>query len=176
LRLFAEGREKAPPTDVTTLAHDLLGDDPLAIIETLKMATRNGARATDLSKALCYAAALRIARFGTANEFGDWIRALHTFTYCNALHQSLKRLQEADDALSDLAVVRGIFHGAISVYQIALTFLRRRCPERATRQKARTMPTSCARSFWRRSTHSNSWTKRRASPRAIWRRALRSSL
>jgi nitrite reductase/ring-hydroxylating ferredoxin subunit len=114
--LFAEGREKAPPADVTALAHDLLGDDPLAIIETLKMAIRNGARATDLSKALCYAAALRIARFGTANEFGDWITALHTLTYCNALHQSLKRLREADDALDDVAVARGIFHGAISVY------------------------------------------------------------
>lgn len=114
--LFAEGREKAPPADVTALAHDLLGDAPLAIIETLKTAIRNGARATDLSKALCYGAALRIARFGTANEFGDWITALHTFTYCNALHQSLKRLQDADDALDDVAVVRGIFHGAISVY------------------------------------------------------------
>jgi nitrite reductase/ring-hydroxylating ferredoxin subunit len=114
--LFAEGREKVPATDVTSLAHDLLGDDPLAIIETLKTAIRSGARATDLSKALCYAAALRIARFGTANEFGDWITTLHTFTYCNALHQSLKRLQESDDTPGDVMAVRGIFHGAISVY------------------------------------------------------------
>ena len=40
---------------------------------------------TQLTRSLCYAAAMRIARFGTANEFGDWITALHTFTYCNAL-------------------------------------------------------------------------------------------
>jgi nitrite reductase/ring-hydroxylating ferredoxin subunit len=118
--LFAEGREKVLSTDVasdvTSLAHELLGDDPLVIIEALKRAIHSGARATDLSKALCYAAALRIAHFGTANEFGDWITALHTFTYCNALHQSLKRLQDGDDTLGDVMVVRGVFHGAISVY------------------------------------------------------------
>jgi nitrite reductase/ring-hydroxylating ferredoxin subunit len=114
--LFEVGRNGEPLQDVTPLAHDLLGDDPLAIIETLKTAIRSGARATDLSKALCYAAALRIAQFGTANEFGDWITALHTFTYCNALHQGLRRLQEADGTLGDVASVRGVFHGAISVY------------------------------------------------------------
>ena len=114
--LFAQGHEKTPPTDVTSLAHDLLGDDPLAIIETLKTAIGSGARATDLSKALCYAAALRIAQFGTANEFGDWITALHTFTYCNALHQSFKRLQNDDGVLNDVIVVRGVFHGAVSMY------------------------------------------------------------
>ena len=36
---------------------------------------------------MTYAAALRVARFHTSNEFGDWITVLHTFTYCNALHQ-----------------------------------------------------------------------------------------
>jgi nitrite reductase/ring-hydroxylating ferredoxin subunit len=114
--LFEEGREKAPLADVTSLSHALLSDDPLAIIESLKAAIRSGARAIDLSKALCYAAALRIAQFGTANEFGDWITALHTFTYCNALHQSLKRLQESGAISCDVQIVRGIFHGAISVY------------------------------------------------------------
>ena len=32
---------------------------------------------------------MRICRFGTQNEFGDWIAVLHTFTYANALHQAL---------------------------------------------------------------------------------------
>jgi hypothetical protein len=52
---------------------------------------------------------LRIARFGTANEFGDWVTALHTFTYCNALHQAIKRCPSAE-------LVRGVFHGAVSAY------------------------------------------------------------
>jgi hypothetical protein len=54
---------------------------------------------------------MRIARFGTANELGDWVTALHTFTYCNALHQSMKRIGRPSPE-----AMRGIFHGAISVY------------------------------------------------------------
>jgi nitrite reductase/ring-hydroxylating ferredoxin subunit len=101
----------------TTLAHEILSDDPQHIISALQSAICAGAKPLQCSKALCYAAALRIARFGTANEFGDWITALHTFTYCNALHQSLKRIagDGGDDGhFSD--ATRGIFHGAMSVY------------------------------------------------------------
>ena len=32
--------------------------------------------------------ALRVARFGTANEHADWETALHVFTYANAIHQA----------------------------------------------------------------------------------------
>jgi hypothetical protein len=39
----------------------------------------------------------------------DWVTVLHTFTYCNAIHQALKRCPTAD-------IVRGVFHGAMSVY------------------------------------------------------------
>lgn len=94
------------------LGRALLGDDPAQIVAALHAAIENGAQAAQLGKALCYAAALRIARFGTANEFGDWITALHTFTYCNALHQSLKRL----GAGAHHEAVRGVFHGAMSLY------------------------------------------------------------
>ncbi len=52
---------------------------------------------------------MRIARFGTANEFGDWITALHTFSYCHALDCVVRRTASP-------AVVRGVFHGAMSVY------------------------------------------------------------
>ncbi|HEU4792252.1 MAG TPA: hypothetical protein VFS96_01210, partial [Nitrolancea sp.] len=58
---------------------------------------------------LCYAAALRVARFHTSNEFSDWITVLHTFTYCNALHQGLKRAPSPE-------LARGIFHGAARLY------------------------------------------------------------
>ncbi|MCS6860283.1 MAG: hypothetical protein NZT92_08185, partial [Abditibacteriales bacterium] len=102
--------------NVTALAHAILGDDPVAIVNALKDAIRGGAPPTDLSKALAYAAALRIARFGTANEFSDWITALHTFTYCNALHQGMKRLGDRVLRPESCEMLRGIFHGAMSVY------------------------------------------------------------
>jgi hypothetical protein len=50
-----------------------------------------------------------VARFATSNEFGDWITVLHTLTYCNALHQSLRRAPSAD-------VARGVYHGALRIY------------------------------------------------------------
>ena len=62
----------------------------------LKAAVLAGASPADLGRSLAYAAALRVARFGTANEHADWETALHVFTYANAIHQSLKRT-EADD-------------------------------------------------------------------------------
>lgn len=102
--------------DTTQLAHAILGDNPIAIVNALKDAIRSGAPPTDLSKALAYAAALRIARFGTANEFSDWITALHTFTYCNALHQSMKRLGSWVLRPASCEILRGVFHGAMSVY------------------------------------------------------------
>jgi len=66
---------------------------------------------------MAYAAALRVARFGTANEHADWETALHVFTYANAIHQSLKRT-EADDNQQDsgIAAARGVLHGAMAVY------------------------------------------------------------
>ena len=70
---------------------------------------KSGAALTDVSQALSYAAALRVARFHTSNEFADWITVLHTFTYCNAVHQSLKRAPSAE-------LARGIFHGAANLY------------------------------------------------------------
>src|SRR5712691_588206 len=58
---------------------------------------------------------MRICRFSTTNEFSDWIAALHTFTYCNAMHQLVKRVTGHGQALSP-DLVRGIFHGALRVY------------------------------------------------------------
>lgn len=100
------------PMSNDQLANALLSDNPHDIVEALAEATRSGAAPTELSKALGYAAAMRIARFGTSNEFGDWIAVLHTFSYCNALHQTMKRF--GDSAPAEL--VRGIWHGAMAVY------------------------------------------------------------
>jgi nitrite reductase/ring-hydroxylating ferredoxin subunit len=95
--------------DVRGLIRTLLGDDPLVIIDSLRAAITAGARPEQLSKAVACAAAQRVARFGSANEFGDWITVLHTFTYCNAIDRATRRCPTAE-------VLRGVFHGAISVY------------------------------------------------------------
>ena len=111
-------RRKLAWRDHRALAEAILGEEPEPIIAALKAAIAAGAQPTDLSRALAYAAALRVARFGTSNEFSDWNAAHHAFTYCNALHQALKRITSADhgppDAHGD--VVRGVFHGAMAVY------------------------------------------------------------
>src|SRR5262249_2363390 len=62
-----------------------------------------------------YAAALRVARFGSANEHSDWETAHHVFTYANAIQQMLVRI--GTDYIDDhLAAVRGVLHGAMALY------------------------------------------------------------
>lgn len=95
--------------DIGGLSQTILGDDPLRIIDGLKDSIRAGARPEQLSQALVHAAALRIARFGTANEFADWITALHTFSYAHALDCVLRRAPSTE-------ILRGVFHGAMAVY------------------------------------------------------------
>src|SRR5215472_11158215 len=101
------------------LARQLLTDDPEAIIAALAAAMRSGASAADLGRALAYAAALRVAWFGTANEHSDWEAAHHAFTYCNALHQLLKRVTaEQPVELTSPELLRGVIHGAMRLYLI----------------------------------------------------------
>jgi hypothetical protein len=61
--------------------------DPDALLDAL----RDGATEVELASAVTLAAATRIARFPTSNEFGDWDTALHTFTFANAVEQGLRR-------------------------------------------------------------------------------------
>jgi hypothetical protein len=102
-------------SDHAALARALLGDDPIAIIGALKAAIRAGAVASDLGRSIAYAAALRLARFGTANEHADWETAHHGFTYANAIHQMLKRIGTADRD-GHIEAVRGVLHGAMALY------------------------------------------------------------
>ena len=74
-----------------------------------------GRRRADLGRALAYAAALRVARFGTGNEHGDWETAHHVFTYANAVHQALKR-RRARGGTAARGAARGVLHGAMAVY------------------------------------------------------------
>jgi hypothetical protein len=56
-----------------------------------------------------YAAALRVARFHTNNDHGDWNSAHHPFTFANAVHQCVRRVPSPE-------LLRAVFDGAMSVY------------------------------------------------------------
>jgi len=112
--LFTAGDNVKGWSDHVILSESLLGDDPAAIIAALTAAARDGATPSDLGRALAYAAALRVARFGTANEHSDWETAHHVFTYANAVHQALKRIGSA--ASEPVEAARGLLHGAMALY------------------------------------------------------------
>ena len=94
----------------------LLEDDPHAIAAALLDALRDGAGEVELAAVVAYAAALRIARFHTSNEFGDWDTALHTFTFASAVHQGLRRLEGYAPPDDYLLLLRGVFDAAMSIY------------------------------------------------------------
>ena len=87
----------------------VLGEDPTASIEALIAALGDGASEVELASAVSSAAVLRIARFPTSNEFGDWDTALHTFTFANAVEQGLRRSPSQE-------LVRGVFDAAMSIH------------------------------------------------------------
>jgi nitrite reductase/ring-hydroxylating ferredoxin subunit len=91
------------------LVEVLLDGEPDAILDALLSALREGAGEAELASAVSFAAATRIARFPTSNEFGDWDTALHTFTFANAVEQGLRRSPSG-------ALLRGVLDAAMSVY------------------------------------------------------------
>ena len=101
------GREAS--IEVEALMPTLLGDELQAIIDLLLDCLRDGAAPVELAGIIAYAAARRIAHFHTSNEFGDWDTALHTFTFANAVHQGLQRVDS-------IGLTRGIFDAAMSIY------------------------------------------------------------
>ncbi|MFN8468390.1 MAG: Rieske (2Fe-2S) protein [Caldilineaceae bacterium] len=99
------GTKNLAPISVETL----LGDDPQAIVDELLAALQAGHSPENVAQRVAYAAALRIARFHTSNEFGDWDTALHTFTFANAVHQGMRRAPSVE-------LLRGVFDAAMSIY------------------------------------------------------------
>jgi nitrite reductase/ring-hydroxylating ferredoxin subunit len=91
------------------LVENLLGEDPEASIEALLAALADGASEVELASTVSFAAVVRIARFPTSNEFGDWDTALHTFTFANAVEQGLRRSPS-------LELLRGVFDAAMSIH------------------------------------------------------------
>ncbi len=113
--LLAEGAAAAAVgapfgTDrVAALAHEVLGDEPEAIVDAICAAISAGATPDQLGQAVAYAAALRITRFHVQNDFGDWDAVHHGFTHANALHQCLRRHPSPE-------LVRGVVHAALRIY------------------------------------------------------------
>ncbi|HSM56796.1 MAG TPA: Rieske (2Fe-2S) protein, partial [Candidatus Sulfomarinibacteraceae bacterium] len=112
---IAPGGDDAPWPGREDLVAVLHGDEPQAIADALLSALEEGASAVQLAATVSYAAALRIARFHTSNEFSDWDTALHTFTFANAVEQGLRRLADPG-APPSLDLLRGVFDAAMSVY------------------------------------------------------------
>jgi nitrite reductase/ring-hydroxylating ferredoxin subunit len=108
--LLADGEARRGTfDDVAGLAHRITDDDPGSVLGALEAALAAGATAEQLGRALAYAAALRIVRFHTQNDFGDWDSVHHAFTYANGLHQALVRNPTPE-------LLRGVVHGALRVY------------------------------------------------------------
>ncbi|WP_058366028.1 Rieske (2Fe-2S) protein [Haloparvum sedimenti] len=101
-----EGEEWTEPDDFT---ETLRGSDPEPIFDALETAIRNGATVEQLAGAVAYAAATRVARFGTSNEFVDWNTVHHTFTYANAVHRMAERVDAPE-------LYRGVVDAAVNVY------------------------------------------------------------
>ena len=108
--LQKEGAEtQAEWRDEEELVQTILGDDAGGIVDALKQAIRSGASPEALGSAVAHAAFLRMVRFHTANEFGDWETVHNTLTAANALHQALKRAPTVE-------LLRGVFDTAMSIY------------------------------------------------------------
>ena len=107
--LAASHAQKADFTDVSGLAWQFLNDDPDAVVDALLDALRAGAREEQIGQAIAYAAALRLTRFHTQNDFGDWDTVHHAFTTSNALHHALQRSPSAE-------LLRGAVHSVLRVY------------------------------------------------------------
>jgi hypothetical protein len=94
---------------VAALAWAVLDDDPAAVVGAIDAAVEAGASAEELARAVAYAAALRITRFHTQNDHGDWDEVHHAFTAANALHQATRWTAGPE-------LLRGVYHGALRVH------------------------------------------------------------
>jgi nitrite reductase/ring-hydroxylating ferredoxin subunit len=116
--LLGRAARRPPPTrprrfagdeDVDALAWSILGDDPEDILAALDRAHDAGATTEELARAVAYAAALRVTRFHTQNDHGDWDVVHHGFTAANAVHQLVRRAPTPE-------LTRGVYQGALKVF------------------------------------------------------------
>lgn len=108
-QLWSATRTFAGHEEVVALAWSVLGEDPGEILAALDRAAGRGATVEELARAVSYAAALRLVRFHTQNDHGDWDVVHHAFTAASAVHQLACRAPGP-------AVLRGVYHGALRVF------------------------------------------------------------
>jgi hypothetical protein len=107
---LAAGAEKQGGWDGrAALVETILDGEAAPMLDALLDALRESAGEVELASAVSFAAASRIARFPTSNEFGDWDTALHTFTFANAVEQGLRRSPSVE-------LLRGVLDAAVSVH------------------------------------------------------------
>ncbi|WP_248924253.1 Rieske (2Fe-2S) protein [Paenibacillus hamazuiensis] len=111
---FERLREPADPEhsvqlDEQAFVDQLLSDRPIETVDRLTRLLLGGAAPERLAQLICLAAAERIVRFHTQNEFGDWVAVLHTFTYAHAVHERLRRSKEP-------LLNRALYYGAMAIY------------------------------------------------------------
>ncbi|GED70036.1 hypothetical protein BRE01_37380 [Brevibacillus reuszeri] len=103
-----------PFTDISAadeerIVKQLLSDEPLETVNLVTELLNSGVHPAHLAQLVTLAAAERIVRFHTQNDFGDWISVLHTFTYNHAMHERLRRSNHP-------LLIRAIYHGLIRIY------------------------------------------------------------
>ena len=99
------------------LGRAVLSEDADAIFVALLAALRDGAAPTDVARAVAFAAAFRIAHFGTGNDHSDWESAHHTFSYANAAFGLIARATDGGaDVETETLCLRAALHGALAVY------------------------------------------------------------
>jgi hypothetical protein len=77
--------------DSPEIYNELLGADPKSILQLIVSALAEGVTAASIARELSMAAAARLAHFPESNDIDDWFNPVHTFSFCNALHQVLSR-------------------------------------------------------------------------------------
>lgn len=87
----------------------VLDDGPGAGATAISAALERGVALAAVGQAVAHAAALRIGRFHTSNEFADWDAVHNTWTSCQALAQALVRAPSVE-------LARGLYHAALRVY------------------------------------------------------------
>jgi nitrite reductase/ring-hydroxylating ferredoxin subunit len=100
----------APRKDAPSIYNELLGTDPKSILQLIVSALAEGVAPASIARELSVAAVARLAHFPESNDVDDWFGPVHTFSFCNALHQVLSRGETNPE------VERGLFHGAMSIY------------------------------------------------------------
>ena len=92
------------------ICDELLGADPKSILQLIVSALVEGVTPASIARELSMGAAARLAHFPESNDVDDWFDPVHTFSFCNALHQVLSRGEVTPE------IERGLLHGAMSIY------------------------------------------------------------